>query len=64
LDGKRKATRKCDAVMFSSSEPATFNNIGAIAGLTSTRPWLGHSSTDRNGYWTTTVPVMLAWSVQ
>jgi hypothetical protein len=51
-------------VVFSSKEPATFNNIGAIAGLTSTRPWLGHSSTDRIGYWTTTVPVMLAWSVQ
>jgi hypothetical protein len=50
--------------VFSSRESATFNNIGAIAGLTSARLWLGHSSTDRIGYWTTTVPVMLAWSVQ
>ena len=55
MDGKRRATRKSNAVVFSSKEPATFNNIGAIAGLSSTRPWLGNSSTDRIGYWTTMV---------
>ena len=62
MDGKRRATRKFNAVVFSSKEPATFNNIGAIAELSSTRPWLGNSSTDRIGYWTTMVPVMPVWS--